>query len=99
MATTQGKVVSDPTRTYLKIGYAARLLCRFLARPSLYVYVLSRDSLRALIWQLRYSACSPHFEIRSSLMKTPVRIAPSLLSADFSRLGDAVRAVIEAHAD
>src|SRR5213079_561330 len=49
-------------RTYLKIGYAARLLCRFLARPSLYVCVLSRDSLRAFA----YSACSPHFEIGSS---------------------------------
>ena len=32
-------------------------------------------------------------------MKTPVRIAPSLLSADFARLGDEVRAVIEAGAD
>src|SRR5205814_8070855 len=49
-------------RTYLKISYAARLLCRFLARPSMYVLVLSRDSLRAFA----YSACSPHFEISSS---------------------------------
>jgi ribulose-phosphate 3-epimerase len=32
-------------------------------------------------------------------MKTSVRIAPSLLSADFARLGDEVRAVIEAGAD
>jgi ribulose-phosphate 3-epimerase len=32
-------------------------------------------------------------------MKAPVRIAPSLLSADFARLGDEVRAVIEAGAD
>ncbi|HEY3179505.1 MAG TPA: ribulose-phosphate 3-epimerase [Casimicrobiaceae bacterium] len=32
-------------------------------------------------------------------MKTPVRIAPSLLSADFARLGEEVRAVIKAGAD
>src|SRR5215211_4158728 len=32
-------------------------------------------------------------------MKAPVRIAPSLLSADFARLGDDVRAVINAGAD
>ena len=32
-------------------------------------------------------------------MKAPVRIAPSLLSADFARLGDEVRAVIKAGAD
>jgi ribulose-phosphate 3-epimerase len=32
-------------------------------------------------------------------MKAPVRIAPSLLSADFARLGDEVRAVIEGGAD
>src|SRR5205823_14031578 len=32
-------------------------------------------------------------------MKTPIRIAPSLLSADFARLGDEVRAVIAAGAD
>ncbi len=32
-------------------------------------------------------------------MKTRVRIAPSLLSADFARLGDEVRAVIDAGAD
>jgi len=32
-------------------------------------------------------------------MKAPVRIAPSLLSADFARLGDEVRAVIAAGAD
>jgi ribulose-phosphate 3-epimerase len=32
-------------------------------------------------------------------MKAPVRIAPSLLSADFARLGDEVRAVIQAGAD
>ena len=51
------------SRTYLKIGCAARLLCRFLARPSLYVHVLSRDSLRAFA----YSRCSPHFEIGSSV--------------------------------
>src|SRR6185437_5802920 len=40
----------------------ARLLCRFLARPSPYFYVLSRGSLRAFA----YSARSPDFEIRSS---------------------------------
>src|SRR5437762_5318930 len=51
---------------YLKIGCAARLLCRFLARPSLYVHVLSRDSLRAFA----YSSCSPHFEIGSSVIRT-----------------------------
>jgi ribulose-phosphate 3-epimerase len=32
-------------------------------------------------------------------MKAPVRIVPSLLSADFARLGDEVRAVIKAGAD
>jgi len=32
-------------------------------------------------------------------MKTPIRIVPSLLSADFARLGDEVRAVGEAGAD
>jgi len=32
-------------------------------------------------------------------MNTPIRIAPSLLSADFARLGDEVRAVIAAGAD
>jgi ribulose-phosphate 3-epimerase len=32
-------------------------------------------------------------------MRAPVRIAPSLLSADFARLGDEVHAVIEAGAD
>src|SRR5436853_1912769 len=32
-------------------------------------------------------------------MKAPIRIAPSLLSADFARLGDEVRAVIAAGAD
>ena|SRR5437867_4040963 len=41
----------------------ARLLCRVLARPSLYGYVLSRGSLLAFA----YSGCSPHFEIGSSL--------------------------------
>jgi ribulose-phosphate 3-epimerase len=32
-------------------------------------------------------------------MTTPMRIAPSLLSADFARLGDEVRAVVDAGAD
>src|SRR5439155_21736542 len=50
-----------PPRTYLKIACAARLLCRVLARRSLYVRVLSRGSLRAFA----YSGCSAHFEIRS----------------------------------
>jgi len=32
-------------------------------------------------------------------MMRPIRIAPSLLSADFARLGDEVRAVVAAGAD
>src|SRR5206468_2507783 len=52
-------------RTYRKIGCAARLLCRFPARPSLYLHVLSRGSLRAFA----YSGCSPHFEIGSCLVR------------------------------
>src|SRR5438046_4051679 len=66
------------SRTYLKIGCAARLLCRFLARPSLYVHVLSRDSLRAFA----YSGCSPHFEIssrsRRSLMDARIFEEPKI---------------------
>src|SRR5205823_13496765 len=52
------------SRTYLKIGCAARLLCRVLARPSLYVHVLSRASLRAFA----YSGCSPHFATGSGAL-------------------------------
>src|SRR5206468_7745337 len=52
-------LTSATIRTYRKIGCAARLLCRVLARRSLDLYVLSRGSLRAFA----YSGCSPHFEV------------------------------------
>src|SRR5439155_15192812 len=62
-AADAGRRTRDEDVHSRKIGCAARLLCRVLARPSLYLYVLSRGSLRAFA----YSGCSPHFEIPSNL--------------------------------
>src|SRR5437763_5402498 len=61
-----------------KTGYAVRLLCRVLARPALYVYVLSRASLRAFA----YSACSPHFALRLAFFSGHLNDAHAIFAAD-----------------
>src|SRR4051794_11714119 len=78
-----------------KISCAGRLLCRFLARPSLYFYVLSRASLRAFA----YSACSPNFEglpnegpaviaqLFDRLVDVGERLVPALFRNAFQQIG------------
>src|SRR4029079_12033061 len=56
-----------------KLAARAGFVCRVLSRPLMYVHVLSRGSLRALIWQLRYSARSPHFAAGSSVARVRSR--------------------------
>jgi ribulose-phosphate 3-epimerase len=45
------------------------------------------------------SFCVTDFSIKAATMSRTFRLAPSILSADFARLGDEVRHVIEAGAD
>jgi ribulose-phosphate 3-epimerase len=50
-------------------------------------------------WLSRAAACGAALSLLRNRMRQPVRIAPSILSADFARLGEEARAITAAGAD
>jgi ribulose-phosphate 3-epimerase len=50
-------------------------------------------------WLLWAAACGAAFSLLRNRVRQPIRIAPSILSADFARLGEEARAITAAGAD